>query len=153
MIYDIHVSKHPTEWRCEVDVSRVPNDAALVGMAIGTVFEVLVCVLAVVLAVVVAVVAAVVMVVVAVRVVGDTTDSARSLFPEVLWTSRCDSDAARPGTVGLSRLRERCRLVECDLYRDSATSSPMRRRVSVCIYILGPLEADPAVWDPQSRVS
>ena len=36
-----------------------------------------------------------------------------------------------PGTVGLSRLRERCRLEECDLYPDSATSSPMRRRVSV----------------------
>jgi len=103
--------------------------------------------------VVVAVVAVVVMVVVVVRVVEDTTDSARSLFSEVLCISCYDSVAVRPGTVGLSHLRERCRLEECDLYRDSVTSSPMRRLVSVCVYILDPLVADTAVWDPQSRVS
>ena len=125
-------------------------------MAIRTVFEVLVSVLVVVvvhvvvLAVVVAVVAVVVMVVVAVRVVEDTTDSARSLFPEVLWISRYDSVAVRPGTVGLP---ECCRLEECDLYRDLATSSPMHRWVSVCVYILYPLVADPTVWDRQSPVS
>jgi len=133
----------------------VSNDVDQV-MAIRTVFEVSVSVLVVVvvLAVVMAaVVAAVVMAVVAVRVVGDTTNTARSLFPEVLWISRCDIVAVRPGTVGLSRLREGRRLEECDLYRDSATSLPMRRRVFVCVYILGPLEADPAVWDRRSRVS
>ena len=135
-------------------MSNDVDQVVVVVMVIRTVFEVLVSVLVVVvLAVVVAVVAVVVMVVVVVRVVEDTTDSARSLFSEVLCISCYDSVAVRPGNVGLSRLRERCRLGECDLYRDSATSSPMRRRVSVCVYILGPLEADPAVWDPQSRAS
>jgi len=66
-------------------------------MAIGTVFEVRVCVLVVLLAVVVVVA----VVVVAVPVVEDTTDSARSLFPEVLWISRYDSITVHPGTVGL----------------------------------------------------
>jgi len=153
VIYDIHINKPPTEWRCEVDVYRMPNDVAQVVMAIGTVFEVLVCVLVVVLVVVVAVVVLVVVVVAAVPVAEDTTDSVRSLFPEVLWLSRYDIVAVHPGTVGLSRLRERYRLEECDLYRDLATSLPMHRRVSVCVYILYPLVADPAVWDPQSRVS
>ena len=83
------------------------NDVAQVVMAISTVFEVLVCVLVVVMAVVVAVV---VVVVAVVHVVEDTTDSARSVFPEVLWLSRYDRVAVRPGTVGLSLLRERCRL-------------------------------------------
>jgi len=137
-------------------VSSDVDQVVVAVMAIRTVFEVSVSVLVVVVVLVVVlavVVAVVVLVVVAVRVVEDTTDTARSLFPEVLWISCYDSNAGRPGTVGLSRLRERCRLQECDLYRDSATSSPMHRRVSVCVYILDPLVADPAVWDPQSRVS
>ena len=92
-------------------------------------------------------------VVVAVPVVEDTTDSALSLFPEVLWISRYDSVAVRPGTVGLSRFRKHCRLEECDLYRDLATSSLMHRQASVYVYIRYPFVADPAVWDPPSRVS
>jgi len=88
VIYDIHISMPPTEWRCEAGIYHVSNDVAQVVMAIGTVFEVLVCVQVVVLVVVVAVVVVVVLVVAEMRVVEDTTDSARSLFPEVLWISR-----------------------------------------------------------------
>ena len=99
-------------------------------MVIGTVFEVWVSVLVVVVVVVVA------MEVVAVLVVVVISDSVRSLFPEVLRISRYDNDATRPGTDVLSCLPQCCRLEECDLFRDLAMSSLMRRQVSVYVLSL-----------------
>jgi len=113
-------------------------------MAIGTVFEVWVSVLVVV--VVVVVVVEVAMEIVAVLVVVVVSDSVRSLFPEVLWISRYNNDATRPGIEELSRFPECC-LEECDLFRDLAMSSLMRWQVSVYVYILYLLVVDPAVWD------
>jgi len=95
----------------------------------------------------------VMVVVVVVGVVVVVSDSARSLLPEVLRSSRYDNDAGRPDTVGLSRLLECCCLGGCDLYRDLATSLLMCRQASVHVYILCPLVVDPTVWDRQSPVS
>ena len=53
-------------------------------------------------------------VVVVVGVVEVVLDSARSLLPEILQISHYDNVAGHPGTVGLSRLPECCRLGGCD---------------------------------------
>ena len=88
-----------------------------------------------------------------VRVEDDVSDTARSLFPAEFRISRYGNVATRPGTVVPSRRPERCRLEECDLYRDLTMFSLMRRRVSVYVYILYPLVVDPTVGDRQSPVS